>query len=64
VIDLDSPLSQQLLKIPIREPVAQVLANREQDHLGRELETSERSARLADGSNGTAALHPVSLAHP
>ena len=64
VVNLDPTLSQQLLEIAIRQPIAQIPPHREQDHLGRELETSERSTCLAERSSGTAALHPASLAQP
>ena len=34
VVDVDAPFGQQLLRIPIRQPVAQVPADRQRDHLG------------------------------
>jgi hypothetical protein len=36
VVDVDAPLGQQLLDVAIRKPVAQVPADRDRDHLGRE----------------------------
>jgi hypothetical protein len=41
VINLDTTLSQQLLDVAIREPITQIPAHRDRDHLGRKPETSE-----------------------
>jgi hypothetical protein len=42
VIDGDAALGQQLLSIPVGQPVTQVPADRHRDHLPREPEASER----------------------
>jgi hypothetical protein len=42
VVDLDAPLGQQLLHVPIGQAVAQVPADRDRDHLGWEPEPIER----------------------
>jgi hypothetical protein len=42
VINLDTPLGQQLSNVAIREPITQIPADRDRDHLGRKPETSER----------------------
>ncbi len=42
VIDVDAALGEQLLQIPVGQAVAQVLADRQEDHLGREPEAGER----------------------
>jgi Family of unknown function (DUF5999) len=42
VINLDAALGQQLLHVAIAEPVAQIPAHRDRDHLGREPERGER----------------------
>ena len=54
VVDLDATLGQQLLEVAVRQPVPQVPADRQQDHLRREPEPSKRS-RL---SLRTAATEP------
>ena len=38
VVDLDSAFDQQLLRVPVRQAVAQVPADRDHDHLSREPE--------------------------
>jgi hypothetical protein len=42
VIHLDATLGQELLDVPIGQPVAQLPADREGDQLGRELGAAER----------------------
>jgi hypothetical protein len=42
VVDLDAALGQQLLDIAVGQPVAQVPAHRDRDHLSREAVTSRR----------------------
>ena len=41
VIDGDAALGQQFLDVPVRQPVPQVPADRDRDHLPREPEASE-----------------------
>jgi hypothetical protein len=41
VIDGDAALGQQFLDVPVGQPVAQVPADRDRDHLPREPEASE-----------------------
>jgi hypothetical protein len=42
VVDLDAPLGQQLLDIPIRESAAQAPADRDRDYLQWDQEPGER----------------------
>jgi len=41
VVDLDATLGEKLFKVTVGQPVPQVPAHRQQDHLGRETEASE-----------------------
>jgi hypothetical protein len=41
VIDLDAAFSEQFFDVAVRQAVAEVPAHRQQDHVGREPETSE-----------------------
>jgi hypothetical protein len=45
VINLDPPLAEQLFDVAVRQPIAQVPTDREDDHLGRESETLKRRTR-------------------
>ncbi len=56
------PRSASSSQVPIGQPVAQVPAHREQDHLWRKLEPRESRAGLTDGTIRAATLHPASLA--
>jgi hypothetical protein len=42
MIDGDAALGQQFLDVPVRQPVTQVPADRDRDHLPREPEAGER----------------------
>ena len=50
VVDFDAALGEQLLDVPIGQPVAQVPADRDRDHLRREPEPGER--RPVNGRTG------------
>jgi hypothetical protein len=45
MVDLDTTFVKQFLDVTIGEPVAQVPADREDDHLGRKPEPGERRIR-------------------
>jgi class 3 adenylate cyclase len=49
MVDIDAPLGQQLLQIPVRQAVAQVPAHRQHNHLGREPEPCEPEGRTSTG---------------
>jgi hypothetical protein len=56
-VDLDGAFGEEFLEIPVRQPVPQVPAHGDQDHLRREPEASETLNRAAgqedeDGSFG------------
>src|SRR6266849_9634288 len=59
VINGNTALGQQLLDIPVGQPVPQVPADRDRDHLPREAETSEDRGR-ARRSHRTSLQHPRS----
>jgi hypothetical protein len=60
VVDLDAALGQQLFDIPVGEPVAQIPADRDRDHLRREPEPGKR--RPADaGTSGSRSTHLFSF---
>jgi hypothetical protein len=61
VIDIDAALGKELLEIAIRQPEAQIPANRQHDHLGREPEASERR-EFERRHWTTVALHQRTLA--
>jgi hypothetical protein len=42
VVDVNAALGEELLDVAVRQREAQVPAHREDDHLGREAEASER----------------------
>ena len=62
MVDLDATLGEQLFEVPVGQPVPQVPAHRQQDHLGREPEPSEPRGHLARRCNTTTAFHPATLA--
>jgi len=63
VVDLDAALGQQLLHIPVGQPVPEVLADRHRDHLGREPEPGER--RPVNGrAGGSKSAHWPSFLSP
>ena len=57
VVDDDAPLGQQLLDVSVGQPVAQVPADRDRDHLGREPEPGERRP-LEGWSGGSRSTRP------
>src|SRR4030095_6780384 len=66
VVDFHAALGEELLDVAVRQREAQVPAHREDDHLGREAEASERGpcdgsgARMA-GSHGSSLPAPGAL---
>jgi hypothetical protein len=48
VIDLDAPLSKQLLDLAVGQAEAQVPADRDDDHVGREAEAGKGGTRRID----------------
>ena len=60
VVDPQPALGEELLDVPVRQPVPQVPAHREHDHLGREPVTRERARGWA-GHDRATLPHPVSL---
>jgi tetratricopeptide (TPR) repeat protein len=63
VVDLDAAFGQQLLHVAVRQPEAQLPADREHDHIGREAEASE-GRPCESGGAGTASSHGGSLPAP
>ena len=61
VVDHDSAFRERLFEITIRQPVAQIPAHREQDHLRRNPETSKRRHVLNDECSTTSSSHTNSL---
>lgn len=61
VVDLDATLGEQLFEIPVGQPVAQVSAHPQQDHLGREPESSEARGHPHRRTRAASALHRVTL---
>jgi hypothetical protein len=61
VVDLDAPLDQQFLEVAVRQPEAQLPADRQHDHLGREAKAGE--GRMRDETKaGAASSNADSLA--
>jgi hypothetical protein len=52
VIDLDTAFGQEFLDIAVRQAVPEIPANSQQDHVGREPETSE-TTEMQDGHDGS-----------
>jgi hypothetical protein len=62
VVDLDATLGEKFLQVPVGQPVAQVPAHRQQDHLGREETEPVEPLRHRHGRSRTAsALHQATL---
>jgi hypothetical protein len=57
VVDLDAPLGQQLLDVPVGQPEAQVPADRQHDHLRREPKPGERRPRRAGNPDAAVRWH-------
>lgn len=64
VVDLDATLGEQLLQIPVGQPVAQVPAHRQQDHFRWETEPGEPRRHLNSRSRTRIAFHRATLAFP
>ena len=60
MIDLDTALGQQLLQVAVGEPVPEVPADRDRDHLRREPEPGKRGP-LDRGTGGSRSMHPPSF---
>jgi hypothetical protein len=58
VVDLDAALSEQLLNVAVRQPVTQIPAHSDRDHLARE-PVPGRSERARPRAN-----HTISLSQP
>jgi hypothetical protein len=56
VVDLDAPLSQELLEVAVGQSVAQVPADGEKDDLRREPKAGKCRAGLLNRSNGVVVL--------
>jgi hypothetical protein len=56
VIDLDAALGQQLLHVPIGQPVPEIPADRHRDHLGRKPEPGKRRP-VSLGTSGSNSAH-------
>ena len=61
VVDLDTTLGEKLFEVPVGQPVPEVPAHRQQDHLGRESETSEPRGHPHRWSRTASALHRATL---
>ena len=61
MVDLDATLGEKLFEVPVGQPVPQVPAHRQQDHLGRETETSEPRGHPHRRSRTASALHRATL---
>ena len=61
VVDLDATLGEELFEVPVGQPVPEVPAHRQQDHLGRETETSETRRHPHRWSRTASALHRATL---
>ena len=64
MVDLDSPLSQELLEVAVGQSVPQVPADGEEDDRRREPKASKCRARLLNRSNGVVVHHAGSLVQP
>ena len=62
VINADTPFGEEFFEITIRQPVAQVPAHREHDHLRWEPEPCERRQLDHARWNSTTSSHPARLA--
>ena len=61
MVDLDATLGEKLFEVPVGQPVPQVPAHRQQDHLGRETESSEPRGHPHRRSRTASALHRATL---
>jgi hypothetical protein len=61
MVDLDTPLGEQLLDVAIGQSKAQVPANRQHDHIGREAEAGEGGARRDRLAGAVSGSHTRSL---
>src|SRR5258705_7499771 len=64
VVDLDATLDQQFLHVAVREAVAQVPPDRDDDHLGREPEAGERRLWRQPRARAGRRLHRSTLPGP
>jgi hypothetical protein len=58
MVDLDIPLSQKFLEIPVRQSVPQVPPNGDEDRIRREPEAGECRSGLVNRAHEVTALHP------
>ncbi len=61
MVDLDATLGEKLFEVPVGQPVPEVPAHRQQDHLGRETESSEARRHPHRRSRTASALHRATL---
>src|SRR5680860_399491 len=61
VVDLDATLGEKLFEVPVGQPVTEVPAHRQQDHLGRESEASEPRGHPHRRFRTASALHRATL---
>ena len=64
MVYLDATLGEKLFEVPVGQPVPQVPAHRQKDHLGRETETSEPRGHPHRRSRTASALHQATLTGP
>jgi len=61
MVRLDTALGEELFQVPVGQSVAQVPADRQQDHVRRKPEPGERQRCLNGRPRAAVALHPVTL---
>ncbi len=61
VVDLDATLGEKLFEVPVGQPLPQIPAHRQQDHLGWETESSEARRHPHRRSRTASALHRATL---
>ena len=61
VVDLDATLGEKLFEVPVGQPVPELPAHRQQDHLGRESESSEARGHPHRRPRAASALHRATL---
>ena len=64
MVDLDATLGEKLFEVPVGQPVPQVPAHRQQDHLGRETEPVEPRQHRHRLPRTASALHRATLTAP
>jgi hypothetical protein len=62
VVDVDAALAEELLDVAVGQPEAQVPADREHDHVGREAKAGESGPHSGSRARAAAGSHASSLA--